>query len=206
MGVPMMVRVVKESHKLARIITIGSIVRVAGIYWWYWQAPSRVVRKFLRALEAGDIQTIYNLTPKRYEQQLCGLTPELIEKTYQKILKPLLSEYRLVKVHRASRSSPIPEIWLRSHEVPFWLWFRNRQGKTLFTGVHAVWYRDEGWRVPWGIFVWKLLIAAYGREQADVLMIGLGYDLIHTSAPGDVLSVKTDLSLLRAGRIKTYRR
>lgn len=198
-------KAVKKRHKIAYIIAFSGVAIIVAIYWWHWQAPSRTLRLFLRALQVGDIQTLYNLTPKRYERQICGLTPDLIDKTYQRILKPLLSEYRLVGIRRTSRSSLIPEIWLRSHEVPFWLWFRNSQGKTLFTTAHVVWYHDEGWVVPWGIFVWKLLIAAYGREQADILMVGLGYDLIHSSLPGDVFSVRRDLSLIRAGKVKSSR-
>jgi hypothetical protein len=204
MRMQMSSKVAKKKRKLAYIITLSIMVIIVTIYWWHWQAPYRKLRLFLRALEVGDIQTLYNLTPKRYERQICGLTLELIDKTYQQVLKPLFREYRLVSIRRTSRSSPIPEIWIRSYVVPFRLRFHNSQGKTLFTVAEVIWYREEVWTVPWGIFVWKLLIAAYGREQADVLMVGLGYDLIHGPHPGDVLSVKRDLSLIRTGKIKPH--
>ncbi len=198
-------KAIKKRRRLVYIITLSSVVMVVAIYWWHWQAPYRKLRLFLRALETGDIQTLYSLTPKRYERQICGLTPELIDKTYQQVLKPLFSEYRLVYIRRTSMSGLIPEIWIRSHVVPFQLKFRNRQGKTLFVLADVVWYHDEGWVVPWGIFVWKLLINTYGREQADVLMVGLGYDLIHSSRQGEMISVRRDLSLIRTGKIKSYR-
>lgn len=199
----MIKRVVKSLRKhKPPVITSLIVMGIVLVGWWYyWQAPYRTLKKFLHALEVGDIETLYALTPL-HERKHANVTPELMEKTYKHFLKPLLSEYRLVRIHRASRRSPLPEIIIKDIEVPFWLWFKNSEGKTLLTAAQVIRYPgDKDWKVPFSLFVWKLAIAACGREQGDATLVRLGYDLV-AGARGDVFSVREDLIWVRQGRIK----
>ncbi len=199
-----MVKELQECNKCLIIIASLVIVSIVFAGWWhYWQAPYRTLKTFLRALEVGDIKTLYDLTPP-HERKQANVTPELIEKTYKELLKPLLSEYRLVRIQRTSAKNPwIPEILIKDIHVPFWLWYRNAEGKTLFTAAHVMRYPGEkGWKIPFGLFVWKLGIAAYGRERIDEMLMRLGYDLI-ADYRGTGISVKRDLMLMQRGIIKT---
>ncbi len=202
----MIKRVVKSlrEHKCLVITSLIAMGIVIVGWWYYWQAPYRTLKKFLHALEVGDIETLYALTPP-HERKHANVTHELMEKTYRHFLKPLLSEYRLVRIQRAPKWGPLPELIIKDIEVPFFLWFKNSEGKTLFTMAQVIRYPgDRGWKIPFSLFVWKLAIAAYGRGQGDETLVHLGYDLV-AGARGDVFSVRQDLMLLRQGRIKIRR-
>jgi hypothetical protein len=195
-----MKRILRERKHL--VITSLIVISVVLVGWWYyWQAPYRTLRKFLHALEVGDVETLYALIPP-HERKHANITPELMEKTYKHFLKPLLSEYRLVRIRRTSPRSLIPELIIRDIEVPFWLWFKNSKGETLFTMAQVMRYPgDKGWKIPFSLFVLKLAIAAYGRGQAEETLLRLGYDLI-ADARGTVFSLRRNLILLRQGQIK----
>lgn len=147
-----------------------------GVWWWQWRAPYHTLIVFLRALEAGDFDTLYALTPS-YERKYVKIDTKLIRHTYANYLKPLfLSKYRLIRIQRISHSSYSPELWVRSREVPFFLWYQDNQGQLKVTAASVVRpIGEKGWKVPFSYFVYCVTKTLYGVDRVFKVMQQLGY-------------------------------
>jgi len=90
---------------------------VIGFWWWQWQAPYRTLRNFLKALQHGDIETLYGLSLDK-EKEL-GLTKEVIARIYRQCLKPVFNHHHLIKIERQDR-----HILIRKASVSFYFGLR----------------------------------------------------------------------------------
>lgn len=152
------------------------IITGISTIWWYWRAPYRVLNSFLKALETGDLNTLYNLTPA-YERKYVGLDIRLIRHTYVNYLKPrFLNRYRLIWIQRASQ---LRYWWKHGREVSFFLWYRNDKGSLKVTAISVVKpLGEEEWRVPFSYFVYCVTKTLYGVDRVLEITRQLGYPVI----------------------------
>jgi len=164
-----------------------SVVMVMAIWVWWrqWSAPYRALMTFLNALERGDLDTVYALTPSQ-ERAKGIITPELVRRTYEHLLRPRwLERYRLVQVERPSpKNDGPPEIWVRSVAVQFVLHYRDAQGNTINPPLIVYVSRtpqDREWRIPFSYFVFLTAHRLIGFEshQGDTWMYRMGYRFIY---------------------------
>lgn len=158
------------------IVSVVVLIVSVFVAWWHWQAPYRVLNSFLKALETGDLKTLYDLTPA-YERKYVGLDIKLIQHTYTNYLEPrLLSKYRLVWIQRASR----PRYWWKQdREVVFFLWYRGNEGQLKVTAVSVVRpLFEEKWKVPFSYFVYCVAKTLDGVDRALEITRQLGYQVI----------------------------
>lgn len=89
------------SRRKKGIVVLVSIALLVRVWWWQWQAPYRTLTIFLDALQRGDIDTLYALTP---EHERRYISSELIARAYKQVIKPhLLSGKTLDRIHRTSQ-------------------------------------------------------------------------------------------------------
>ncbi len=160
-------------------------VMVIGVWWRQWSAPYRTLMTFLAALEKGDLDTVYALTPSQ-ERAKGIITPELVRRTYEHLLRPRwLERYRLVRIERTSPKGDMPpEIWVRSVAVRFVLHYRDAQGNALEPPLIVYASRppqDKGWRIPFSYFVFIAAHRLIGFEpsEGDAWMYRMGYRFIY---------------------------
>ncbi len=175
----------RQRWKTSFIALSVVVVMVIGVWWWQWQAPYRTLMTFLAALEKGDLDTVYALTPSQ-ERTKGIITPELVRRTYDHLLRPQwLERYRLVRVERTSPHGDMPpEIWVRSVAVRFVLHYRDAQGNALEPPLIVYVSRppqDKGWRIPFSYFVFIAAHRLIGFEshQGDAWMYRMGYRFIY---------------------------
>lgn len=156
---------------------------ITGIWWWRWQSPYKTLLTFLRALERGDLETIYNLAPSK-ERNYRIITPELIQKTYNLLLRQLVSNYRLVRIQRTSLHSLKPEFWIYSRAVRFYLYYCDDKGN--FINPPLVVYvtyppDDRCWRIPFSYFVFTTAhsLIGFDETQGDAWMYRVGYRFVY---------------------------
>ncbi len=146
------------------------------VWWWHWQAPYRTLNSFLRALEMGDLDTLYSLTPV-YERKYVGLDLKLIRHTYTNYLKP-----RFLDKHHLVRIQKFPQLrhwWKHGREVPFFLWYQDDKGQQKVTAVSVVRpLGEEEWKVPFSYFVYCVTKTLYGADRALEIAQQLGYSVI----------------------------
>lgn len=113
------------------------------IWWWQWQAPYWTLNNFLKALQQGDIDTIYSLSLDK-ERKL-GLTKEVIKRIYYRCLKPVLDRHHLIKIERQNKS-----LLIREASIPFLLWFEELN-RPIVVGV-VRWPGTQNWRISFSAF------------------------------------------------------
>jgi hypothetical protein len=118
-----------------------------GIWWWQWQAPYRTLIVFLRALQEGDINTLYALSLDK-EREL-GLTKESVERIYHSCLKPALSHRRIVKIERQDK-----RLLIREASISFLLWFEGLN-RPIVVGVTR-WPGTRKWRISFSAFAMSI--------------------------------------------------
>jgi len=169
------------------------ITILIGVWYWHWQAPYRTLISFLRALEQGDVDTIYALSS--YKERNLGLTKELVERSYYQFLKPILiKQYQLMRIRRISVTSLKPELWIRQYSVPFVLYFLSADSKRIIVLSPVVRYPGEyRWCIPFSYFVYRTANAIYNdRLKSFELLHKLGFKVILNDL-GDTRNVKSAL-------------
>jgi len=162
----------------------GMVLLVIGVWWWQWQAPYRTLMTFLVALEKGDIETLYALTPQA-EREYKIVTPDLIRKTYQYLLRPqLIERYQLVRIERTSPKGPKPEIWIRSVAVRFYLYYQDAKGNKIEPPLVVYVTRppeDRRWRIPFSYYVYTTAhsLIGFDETQGDAWMYRAGYRFVY---------------------------
>ncbi len=116
---------------------------VIGIWWWKWQEPYRVLSAFLKALQQGDIDTVYTLSLDK-EKEL-GLTQDIVKSIYYQCLKPALTHHRLIKIERQNKNLLICEA-----SITFRLWFEGLN-RPILVGV-TQWPGTRKWRISFSSF------------------------------------------------------
>jgi hypothetical protein len=152
---------------------------VVGVWWWRWQAPYRTLTTFIDVLYNGNIKALYDLMPY-HERHI--VTEDMVEITYFRFLKPLLSDHfpksRLIHIEHFSE---------RPRIVIFYLWFRE-QDKPLV--IYLCYPPDrQGWKVPFSYFIWLNAKGLYGDLNADQIMYRLGYQRVATPE-GDTFALR----------------
>lgn len=161
------------------ITSVILAITLVGV-WWVWQAPYRTLTAFVNALYAGDIKTIYELTPVHEREQTgVKLNMELVERTYRQFLKPLLDQHypreKLVRIQRESSKN----VGSRRQAL-FYLWFRDELYPLVIYLCHPP--DRQGWRVPFSYFVWLTAKGLYGNPTP--IMHQLGYEKVATADGG----------------------
>jgi len=159
------------------------------IWWWQWRAPYRTLMAFLNALEKGDIETLYNLTPPK-ERRLKIITPELIQQTYHYLLKPLLlNHYKLVGIKRLSYNGA----------VKFILYYRDEKGNEINPPLIVFVSRppnERQWYIPFSYFVFTTAhsLIGFDETEGDAWMYRTGYRFVYLHN-GGIIPLKTPPNL-----------
>ncbi len=151
------------------------ILVIVLIWWWQWYAPYRTLKVFLSALERGDVNTLYSLSPPK-ERQLKIITPDLIRTTYQTLLRPrLLERYQLVRIKRGS-----PE----DAAVVFYLYYQDEQGNEIKPPLVVFIIRPPGerrWYIPFSYYVFTTAhsLIGFDETEGDAWMYRIGYRFVY---------------------------
>jgi hypothetical protein len=166
------------------LIILSIALVIIGVWWWQWQAPYRTLMTFLSALEKGDINTLYALSPPK-ERELKIINLELIRYTYKKLLRPLLLDrYRLIDIKRTSPGSMKPELWIRNVAVRFYLRYQDSQGNEIKPPLVVYVTRPPGerrWYVPFSycVFTTAHSLIGFDETQGDAWMYRAGYRFVY---------------------------
>jgi hypothetical protein len=93
-------------RQIAFVLIIVALVIGGLVWWWNKQAPYRVARAFLDALQEGDIERLYALSDPM-ERHLLKLTPDNFRSAYNLLLKSFVEEWRWKKTSPPPLRSPI---------------------------------------------------------------------------------------------------
>lgn len=180
-------------------IAVAVFLTVVGVWWWQKQAPYRVARAFLNALQEGDIQRIYRLSDPT-ERKLVKLTLENYQEAYETILSPYLRQWRWIgmRPHPAARQA----LRIESTLVVI-VTFENRAGEKMRTILTVPW-TDEGWRVRFGALIDDTFLRGKNlsvatKQEVLVRLLKAGF-YAFLNQRGALIETAVALQELRAGR------
>jgi len=181
------------------VILVAVFLVVIGLIWWWWckQAPYRVARAFLNALQEGNIEGLYALSDPM-ERNLLKLTPENFRSAYNLLLKPFFEEWRWKELRQPAFEARLYRFTLPPDYFPIYVTYEAKDGRRLRRGFILRW-TEEGWRISLGRFVYFLYEEASKATKREVLLrlLKSGFYAFPTER-GDIYSVPTALDWLEA--------
>mgnify|MGYP000157703651 CR=1 FL=1 len=187
-------------------IIVLFLIAVGLIWWWYKQAPYRVARAFLNALQEGDIERLYALSDPM-ERNLLKLTPDNFRSAYNLLLKPFFEQWRLKKLR--------PHIYARQYRFtlppdyfPIVITYEAKDGRRQLGLIVPRW-TEEGWRVSLGRFIYFLYlqpdeIPKATKREVLLRLLKSGFYAFLTEH-GEIYSVPTALDWLEVEMAKERR-
>jgi len=189
------------------VILVAAFLVVVGIVWWWnKQAPYRVARAFLDALQEGDIERLYALSDPM-ERHLLKLTPENFRSAYNLLLKSFFEEWRWKEL-RPTFETRRYRFTLPPDYFPIFVIYEAKDGRRLQSGIIPRW-TEEGWRVSLGRFIYFLYlqpdeIPKATKREVLLRLLKSGFYAFPTEH-GDIYSVPTALDWLEEEMAKERR-
>lgn len=184
---------------------ITCLLLVILSWWWVKQAPYRVAKKFLIALQSGDIQTLYELSDP-YERNLIKLKPENFRAAYDIFFRNFFQSWYFeeIRPHISMRRFILT---LSSHNhYPFVVTFKNEKGQFYKSLIVPRWTEDKWsvfygrWRVSFGNFVYFFHMQSQPISRQLAVLKGLlksGFYAFPTET-GLIYNVPVGIEMLEA--------
>jgi hypothetical protein len=187
-------------------LIIVALVIGGLVWWWNKQAPYRVARAFLDALQEGDIERLYALSDPM-ERHLLKLTPDNFRSAYNLLLKSFVEEWRWKKLrpHPYARQY---RFFLPPDYFPIYITYEAKDGRRRGELIVPRW-TEEGWRVSLGRFIYFLYlqpdeIPKATKREVLLRLLKSGFYAFPTEH-GEIFNIPTALDWLEAEMAKERR-
>ncbi|MFA0743313.1 MAG: hypothetical protein LASZOEIN_000086 [Candidatus Fervidibacter sp.] len=187
-------------------LIIVALVIGGLVWWWNKQAPYRVARAFLDALQEGDIERLYALSDPM-ERHLLKLTPDNFRSAYNLLLKSFVEKWRWKKL-RPHPEARLYRFTLPPDCFPIYITYEAKDGRRREELIIPRW-TEEGWRVSLGRFIYFLYlqpdeIPKATKREVLLRLLKSGFYAFPTER-GNIYSIPIALDWLEAEMAKERR-
>lgn len=138
-----------------KLYVVAAVIMVVGYVWLYiyCRSPWRVCKRFMHAVEARDVETIYALAHPKEKEPPVGLTRQQI-RTVVELFHQLTKDVRLVKVEKFPHDTLISSDGKQQME---WLfdYVNPSTGAHLRPGV-ILEPTHEGWKAYFSFWAYQM--------------------------------------------------